>query len=122
MVKHCFNLGPNNPDDGSCYAEVEFKPITKLLDIVLLNCRGRVDEWVWPYLEVCMNRITTAKDPGFATLLMNVVAAALLYNAELTLQALESNGRTTQVSIGLSILLQWLWVRFAVQAVLVGVH
>lgn len=93
MAKHCFNLS----NAEVCDMEKELKPITKLLDIVLLNCRGRVDEWVWPYIEICMNRITTAKDPGFGTLLMNVVAAALLYNAELTLQALEANGRTTQV-------------------------
>ena len=94
MVKHCFEL-PHGHD-----MEREIKPITKLLDIVLLNCRGRVDEWVWPYIEVCMNRITTVKkDTGFGTLLMNVVAAALLYNAELTLQALEANGRTTEVCI-----------------------
>lgn len=92
MAKHCFSQ--SNAD-----MERELKPITKLLDIVLLNCPGRVDEWVWPYIQTCMDRITTVKDPGFGTLLMNVAAAALLYNAELTLNALEANGRTTQVRI-----------------------
>lgn len=93
MVKHCFDM--NNVE--FCDNERELKPITKLLDIVLLNCGGRMDEWVWPYIEVCMNRITAAKDHGFGTLLMNVVAAALVYNAEITLKALEANGRTMQV-------------------------
>jgi importin-7 len=99
MVKHCFNL--SNSD--VCDMEKEFKPITKLLDIVLLNCPGRVDEWVWPYIEICMSRITTSKDRGFSTLLMNVVAAALVYNSELTLKALEMNGKTTEVCGSLSV-------------------
>jgi importin-7 len=55
MVKHLFT------DDKS---ESEIKPIAKLLDIVLLNCRGRVDEWVWPYCELVLHRVAHASDPG----------------------------------------------------------
>jgi hypothetical protein len=95
-------IGVSN-GEALCDMEKEFKPITKLLDIVLLNCPGRVDEWVWPYIEICMSRITTSKDRGFSTLLMNVVAAALVYNSELTLKALEMNGKTTEVCGSLSV-------------------
>lgn len=88
IVKHCFHHDS---------MEEEISRITKVLDIVLLNCRGRVDEWVWPYIELCMEKIKTVMNAGFATLLMNVVAAALVYNVNLTLQALEAHGRTTEV-------------------------
>lgn len=88
MVQSCFSRDLH---------EDEVRMITKLLDIVLLNCRGQVDEWVWPYCELCVNKVQVVMNTGFATLLMNVVASALFYNVDLTLQALEAHGRTAEV-------------------------
>lgn len=89
MARYC--LG--NPD----FNQLEVAPAAKLLDIVLLNCRGAVDEWVGPYLDLALSQLGRAKEPAFATLLMNVVPAALHYNATLTLQLLEAGGKTGPV-------------------------
>lgn len=79
------------------FTELEVAPAAKLLDVVLLNCKGRVDEWVWPYVSLAVGRIESVQEPQFATLLMNVVPAALYYNAALTLQLLEQHSKTDAV-------------------------
>ena len=84
-------------DDQSDMDEHEVKYVAKLMDVALLNCKGRLNEWLWPYLGFCLERLTTTRNPGFETLLMNVLPSALLYDARLTLAALESNGKTHQV-------------------------
>eukprot|EP00892_Ulva_mutabilis_P009974 jgi/Ulvmu1/7349/UM036_0009.1 len=88
MVQSCFSRD---------LQEDEVRMITKLLDIVLLNCRGHVDEWVWPFCELCINKVQTVMNTGFATLLMNVVASAFFYNVDLTLKSLEAHGRIAEV-------------------------
>ena len=88
MVQYCFKGDFN---------EMEVAPVTKLLEIVLLNCKGRVDEWVWPFMELAMGKLESVKEPGFTTLLMNIIPAALYYNSQLTLQLLEQHGRTEAV-------------------------
>lgn len=88
MLEHCLT---GDHDD------MDVKFIAKLMDVVLLNCTGRVDEWVWPYLELATAKLATVKNPSFATLLMNVLPAALVYNTQLALQALEAHGKTQQV-------------------------
>jgi hypothetical protein len=88
MLEHCFR---------GDYEEMDVKWIAKLMDVVLLNCTGHVDEWVWPYIELATERLAFVKNHGCATLLMNVVPAALIYNTRLTLEALESHGKTQQV-------------------------
>jgi importin-7 len=88
MLEHCLR--------GN-FEEMDVKWIAKLMDVVLLNCTGHVDEWVWPYLEIATERLASAKNHGCATLLMNVLPAALIYNSTLALQALETHGKTREV-------------------------
>lgn len=88
MVQSCFSRDLH---------EDEVRMITKLLDVTLLNCRGHMDEWLWPVCELCINKVHTVMNTGFATLLMNVIASALFYNVDLTLQGLEAHGRTAEV-------------------------
>jgi importin-7 len=101
MLEHCLK---SDLDD------FDVKPIAKLMDVVLLNCKGRVDEWVWPYLELALSRLVRVKGPSFATLLMNVVPAALVYDAQLTLSALEAHGKTQQVQRPVRAALPMLWM------------
>lgn len=88
MVQSCFSRDLH---------EDEVRMITKLLDIVLLNCRGHVDKWVWPFCELCIDKVQTVTNTGFATLLLNVIASAFFYNVNLTLQSLDAHGRTAEV-------------------------
>ena len=57
-------------------------------------CRGRVDAYVEPYLQLVLGRLAAKPAPSSALkdLLLNVVADALFYNPELTLQLLQKHG------------------------------
>jgi importin-7 len=77
--------------------ELEVKFLAKLMDVALLNCRGRLDAWLWPYLRLALGRLPAARNPGFATLLMNVLPSALVYDAAAALATLEAHGQTAQV-------------------------
>jgi len=77
--------------------EAECIPAPKLLECVLQNCRGRVDDCVAPYLAVALERLAVAQMSYMQDLLVQVLANCLYYNAALTLGILASNGRTTQV-------------------------
>ena len=57
-------------------------------------CRGRVDEYVEPYLQLVLGRLAAKPAPSSALkdLLLNVVADALFYNPELTLKILQKHG------------------------------
>ncbi|KAK9818968.1 hypothetical protein WJX74_009075 [Apatococcus lobatus] len=66
----------------------------KLLEVILQACRGRVDEYVEPYLQLVLGRLAAKPAPssGLKDLLLNVVADALFYNPELTLNILQKHG------------------------------
>jgi len=64
----------------------------KLLEIILQNCRGRIDACVPGYLALVLRRLPTARKKLFQDLLLNVVASAFHYNAQLTMSALVSAG------------------------------
>ncbi len=42
------------------YEERGVAPAAKALDVVLQSCRGRVDEWVAPYVHLALQRLATA--------------------------------------------------------------
>jgi hypothetical protein len=42
------------------FTEQDTVSAAKLLEVVLQNCRGRVDQWVAPYLQLCTTRLATA--------------------------------------------------------------
>ncbi|GJP29120.1 hypothetical protein CLOM_g11308 [Closterium sp. NIES-68] len=72
-------------------------PAPKLMEVVLLNCRGRVDHWLPLYLQLALARMQKASLRHMKDLLMQVVANGLYYNPQLTLQALEGMGATAGV-------------------------
>lgn len=77
--------------------EAECLPAPKLMECVLLNCKGRVDDCVAPYLAVALERLGVCQLSYLQDLLVQVLANCLYYNSVLTLGVLASNGRTTQV-------------------------
>lgn len=75
--------------------EAECFPAPKLLECVLTNCRGRVDDFVAPYLAVVLERLAVVELTYLKDLLVQVLANCLYYNPVLTLNVLTKNGRTT---------------------------
>ena len=75
----------------------ECLPAPKLLECVLQNCRGRVDDYVAPYLAVALERLAVCQLSYLKDLLIQVLANCLYYNPVLTLNVLTKNGRTTAV-------------------------
>jgi hypothetical protein len=70
----------------------------KLAEVVLLNCRGRVDNFLAGYLECAVHRLLTkAKKNSLKVLLLEVVSHGLYYNVAATLQILENKGCTQEV-------------------------
>ena len=45
----------------------------KLIEVVILNCKGRIDQWIPRILELAIGRLAQAKSPGLKVLLLGVV-------------------------------------------------
>lgn len=75
----------------------DIEPAPKLIEIVFLNCRGRVDHWVEPYLRITVERLHRTKKSYLKCLLMQVIADALYYNATLTLSILQKLGVASEI-------------------------
>jgi len=70
----------------------------KLAEVVLLNCRGRVDNYLAGYLECAVHRLLTkSKKKSLKVLLLETIAHCLYYNVGATLQLLESKSWTQPV-------------------------
>ncbi|GFR51383.1 hypothetical protein Agub_g13813, partial [Astrephomene gubernaculifera] len=77
---------------GEGYGERDVVPAAKLLEVVLQNCRGRVDAWVGPYLQLAVGKLQSATNRTLKDTLVLVVANALYYNATLALGVLAQMG------------------------------
>jgi len=64
---------------------------------VLQNCKGRVDQWVEPYLRITIERLRRTEKKYLKDLLIEVIANALYYNPHLTLNILQKLGVATEV-------------------------
>ena len=84
------NLVLMNPEmpDPECF------PAPKLMECVLLNCRGRVDDMVPTMLVIALERLKNTKLSYLKDLLVQIVADCLYYNPTLTLDILNKNNRT----------------------------
>lgn len=52
----------------------DIEPAPKLIAVVLQNCRGQVDHWVQPYINITVERLRRAERPYLKCLLMQVVS------------------------------------------------
>lgn len=57
-------------------SDIESAP--KLIEAVLQNCRGRVDQWLEPYLRISVERLRKTKKNYLKDLLVNVVRISSL--------------------------------------------
>ncbi|XP_051127238.1 importin beta-like SAD2 isoform X2 [Andrographis paniculata] len=84
-------MSDKNLEDG------DIEPAPKLIQVLFQNCRGRVDQWVEPYLRISIERLRRSQKPYLKCLLIEVVADALYYNAPLTLSILQKLNVATEV-------------------------
>lgn len=75
--------------------DIESAP--KLIEAVLQNCKGRVDQWVEPYLRITIERLRRTEKKYLKDLLIEVIANAFYYNPHLTLNILQKLGVATEV-------------------------
>eukprot|EP01114_Cavostelium_apophysatum_P020202 TRINITY_DN6708_c0_g1_i2.p1 TRINITY_DN6708_c0_g1~~TRINITY_DN6708_c0_g1_i2.p1 ORF type:complete len:1041 (+),score=319.24 TRINITY_DN6708_c0_g1_i2:133-3255(+) len=74
-------------DDHACEA-------AKFVEVILFNCKGKVDQYLEPMIEISMKRLNTAKKSSLKVMLLETVAASLFYNPVMTLKILESRNWT----------------------------
>lgn len=79
------------------FEDNDIEPAPKLIEAVLQNCKGRVDEWVEPYLKITVERLRRTQKSYLKDLLIEVVANALYYNPGLSLSILQRLGVTAEV-------------------------
>ncbi|KAG4984773.1 hypothetical protein AAZX31_10G282500 [Glycine max] len=84
-------MGDKNMEDN------DIEPAPKLIEVVFLNCKGQVDQWVEPYLRITVERLHRTEKSHLKCLLMQVIADALYYNAPLTLSILQKLGVTSEI-------------------------
>lgn len=75
----------------------DVEPCPKLIEVVLQNCKGRIDEWIEPYVRITIDRLRRTQKSYLKDLLVAVVANALYYNAVLTLNVLQKLGATAEI-------------------------
>jgi hypothetical protein len=76
-------------------SDIESAP--KLIEAVLQNCRGRVDQWLELYLRISVERLRKTKKNYLKDLFVNVVANGLYYNAPMCLTILQHLGVTSEI-------------------------
>lgn len=64
----------------------------KLLEVVLQQCKGRIDHYIAPYLQITLQALQKAESPSYQDMLITVIANCLYYNAALTLSCLRDAG------------------------------
>jgi len=69
----------------------------RLVEVVLVSCRGKVDNILPGIIELAVKKLRIAKMPHLMVALLEVIANSLYYNPLLALQVLESKGFTTEV-------------------------
>ncbi|KXJ70625.1 importin-7 [Aedes albopictus] len=76
-------LTGNATEESECSA-------AKLLEVIILQCKGQIDECIPSFVELVLTRLTReVKTSELRTMCLQVVIAALYYNPQLLLQVLE---------------------------------
>ncbi|XP_055947486.1 importin-7-like [Argiope bruennichi] len=89
-------------EDAECHA-------AKLLEVVILQCKGMIDQCIPSFVELVLGRLTReVKTSELRTMCLQVVIAALYYNPNLLLETLEKiHMPNTTESITSHFITQW---------------
>jgi hypothetical protein len=55
------------------FEDADIEPAPKLIEAVFQNCKGRVDEWIEPYLRITIDRLRRTQKNYLKDLLISVV-------------------------------------------------
>jgi importin-7 len=69
----------------------------KLIEVVLQNCKGSIDDYLPQYLRMTVHLLSTLTKNSSRTLFFNVVSDAFLYNAQMTAGILLEDGVLDEV-------------------------
>lgn len=76
-------LTSDSGEDPECHA-------AKLIEVIILQCKGQIDTCIGSFVELVLSRLTLeVKSSELRTMCLQVVIAALYYNPQLLLQILE---------------------------------
>lgn len=83
-----FNMSKSILSSNSTTEEAECNA-AKLLEVIILQCKGRIDECIPSFVELALGRLTReVKTSELRTMCLQVVIAALYYNPQLLLETL----------------------------------
>lgn len=70
-------------EDAECHA-------AKLIEVIILQCKGHIDQCIPSLIELVLNRLTReVKTSELRTMCLQVVIAALYYNPQLLFEIME---------------------------------
>lgn len=70
-------MSGDSGEDGECHA-------AKLIEVIILQCKGHIDQCIPSLIELVLNRLTReVKTSELRTMCLQVVIAALYYNPQL---------------------------------------
>nr|BAN20938.1 importin 7 [Riptortus pedestris] len=105
MYNMCKMILKGDPgEDAECHA-------AKLLEVIILQCKGQIDQCIPSFMELVLERLTTeVKTSELRAMCLQVVIAALYYNPQLwveTMEKLQQNIASTE-SISGHFIKQWI--------------
>ncbi|XP_039964309.1 importin-7 isoform X1 [Bactrocera tryoni] len=103
MFDMCKTMLTTNPgEDPECHA-------AKLLEVIILQCKGQIDSVIPMFVELALSRLTReVQSSELRTMCLQVVIAALYYNPQLLLTVLEKMSQPNNESISSHFIKQWL--------------
>ncbi|KAI9588673.1 importin-7 [Glossina fuscipes] len=103
MFDMCKSMLTSNPgEDPECHA-------AKLLEVIILQCKGQIDSVIPMFVELALSRLTReVQSSELRTMCLQVVIAALYYNPQLLLSILDKMSEPNNEPIASHFIKQWL--------------
>ncbi|XP_050524127.1 importin-7 [Daktulosphaira vitifoliae] len=97
-------LTSESGEEAECHA-------AKLLEVIVLQCKGRIDQCIPPIVEVALQRLVREiKSSELRAMCLQIIVAAIYYNPQLLFETLDKLQMTmsTNESISVHFIRQWL--------------
>lgn len=95
-------LTSNPGEDPECHA-------AKLMEVIILQCKGQIDSVIHMFVELALSRLTReVQSSELRTMCLQVVIAALYYNPQLLLSIMDKMSQPSNEPIISHFIKQWL--------------
>ncbi|XP_030570286.1 importin-7 [Drosophila novamexicana] len=103
ILDMCKTMLTSNPgEDPECHA-------AKLMEVIILQCKGQIDSVIHMFVELALSRLTReVQSSELRTMCLQVVIAALYYNPQLLLSILDKMSQPNNEPISSHFIKQWL--------------